>query len=424
MDFFRLLVLSLVMNLFFFEKTVSGQESKVLNSSYLDRLWLASELSNDNMYRHNTKKIKVSSRLDLDSSFQDMSRVHHNNISTTIKKNINQVQDKIILDGLRKYGAAIAIGLIIKAETGEVISCSYIENKEIFGAAEQKGSDDIARLSNYLFQNGSVMKLMTLAKALDDRKVTVQSKIDAKTEFHYRYYQIHDYFGKGKILTLPEVFLYSSNIATARIVQKVGWQKEYDFYQNILFENSVYTGRNYTAEVVKPEKKTEFETIMASIGHNVYATPFHYAAAVASLINGGKKVNSTFNPAIKVSHKKSIYVNSDISNQLVQILEMNVIEGTAKRSNIDGYSIGGITSTAEKIINNSYNSRRVVSSFIGVVPANRPKYIVMTIYDEPRLEALTDGYFTAGNNAAPTAGSLIEEVAPLLGINKRKFIRR
>ena len=59
-----------------------------------------------------------------------------------------------------------------------------------------------------------------------------------------------------------------------------------------------------------------------------------------------------------------------------------------------------------------------------MVPANQLKYIVMTIYDEPRLEVLTDGYFTAGNNGAPTAGRLIEEVAPLLGIIKRKFIRR
>lgn len=267
------------------------------------------------------------------------------------------------------------------------------------------------------------MKLMTIAKAIDDRKITFSSKIDAKNEFHYKDYQIHDYFGKGKILTLPEVFLYSSNIATARIVQIDGWKNMYDFYSNILFEGFNHNGINYLEKVINPEKKIEFETILASIGHNIYATPLHYVSAVATLVNGGKKISSTFKLGVNKSRKKSIFMHSDTSKIIRKILEMNVVEGTAIRSKVKGYRTGGMTATAEKVIHYEYNSRRVVSSFIGVLPVDEPKYIIMTIYDEPRPEYLKEGYFTAGYNAAPTAASIIEDIAPLLGIKRKNVIK-
>jgi cell division protein FtsI (penicillin-binding protein 3) len=101
-----------------------------------------------------------------------------------------------------------------------------------------------------------------------------------------------------------------------------------------------------------------------------------------------------------------------------RLLRLNAEKGTAQKANVADYLVGGATSTAEKVVNGQYVRDRVITTFIGVYPADKPKYLVMTMLDEPQALHETLGFITAAWNAAPVAAKVIERTAPILGVER------
>ena len=81
--------------------------------------------------------------------------------------------------------------------------------------------------------------------------------------------------------------------------------------------------------------------------------------------------------------------------------------------------MGGKTGTAEKVINGRYAKSRLFTTFMAVAPSDKPRYLFMTLLDEPQPTKDTHGYATSGWNASPTTGRIIERVAPIMGIEPR-----
>jgi cell division protein FtsI (penicillin-binding protein 3) len=81
--------------------------------------------------------------------------------------------------------------------------------------------------------------------------------------------------------------------------------------------------------------------------------------------------------------------------------------------------VGGKTGTAEKVINGRYSKTKNLTTFTAVMPMDKPKYVFLTILDEPQALPETHGFTTSGWNAAPTTGNVVERVAPLLGVPPR-----
>ena len=98
------------------------------------------------------------------------------------------------------------------------------------------------------------------------------------------------------------------------------------------------------------------------------------------------------------------------------MMRLNVAEGTGKKAEIPGYRIGGKTGSADKPANGGYRSRALLSSFIAAFPMDAPRYVVAVMFDEPQGTAETYNYATAGWNAAPTTGRIIERIGPMAGI--------
>jgi cell division protein FtsI (penicillin-binding protein 3) len=101
------------------------------------------------------------------------------------------------------------------------------------------------------------------------------------------------------------------------------------------------------------------------------------------------------------------------------LMRLNAEKGSARRVDIPGYYAGGKTGTAEKVINGHYSKTRLLTTFMAVLPADKPRYLVTIILDEPQPTPETKGFATSGWNAAPTAGNVVERIAPLLGIEPR-----
>ncbi len=93
--------------------------------------------------------------------------------------------------------------------------------------------------------------------------------------------------------------------------------------------------------------------------------------------------------------------------------------GSASAAAIAGYFVGGKTGTAEKVVNGRYSKNKNLTTFTAIMPADKPKYMVLTIMDEPQALPETHGFATAGWNAGPVTGNIIERVGPILGIQPR-----
>ncbi|HEY1309340.1 MAG TPA: penicillin-binding transpeptidase domain-containing protein, partial [Pseudolabrys sp.] len=109
----------------------------------------------------------------------------------------------------------------------------------------------------------------------------------------------------------------------------------------------------------------------------------------------------------------------ETSRAIRYLMRLNAEKGTATKANVNGYYIGGKTGTAEKVVGGHYSKHKLLTDFMAVLPADKPKYLMMIMLDEPQATPETHGFATAGWNAAPTAAKVIARIAPLLDIEPR-----
>jgi cell division protein FtsI (penicillin-binding protein 3) len=100
-------------------------------------------------------------------------------------------------------------------------------------------------------------------------------------------------------------------------------------------------------------------------------------------------------------------------------MRLIVEKGTARKANVAGYYIGGKTGTSEKVVGGRYSKTKVLTTFTAILPADKPRYLLLIMLDEPQATPETHGYTTSGWNAVPVGGAVVERVAPLLGLQPR-----
>jgi cell division protein FtsI (penicillin-binding protein 3) len=112
-------------------------------------------------------------------------------------------------------------------------------------------------------------------------------------------------------------------------------------------------------------------------------------------------------------------VKPDTSDKMRYLMRLNAEKGSARQADVPGYYVGGKTGTAEKVVNGRYSHTKLLNSFTAVLPADKPRYLLLIMLDEPKPLPETHGYATSGWNAVPTGGKVIARIAPLLGIVPR-----
>ena len=142
---------------------------------------------------------------------------------------------------------------------------------------------------------------------------------------------------------------------------------------------------------------------------------------INALVNGGYLIPPTFmrrseDEALALAKR---VVKSDTSDKMRYLMRLNAEKGTAKRADVKGYYIGGKTGTSEKVIGGHYSKTKLLTTFTAILPADRPRYQLLVMLDEPQGLTETHGYATSGWNAAPAAGKIIARIAPMLGIEPR-----
>lgn len=137
-------------------------------------------------------------------------------VKLSIDLRVQHVVRDEIAAGLERYRAIGAGAVVLNVKTGEVIAMASVPDFDPNNPYNAQEKDRLNRMSAGLYEMGSTFKSFTSAMALDSGKATMNSRFDASHPIRVGHQAIHDFHGKNRVLSLPEVFLYSSNIGSAR----------------------------------------------------------------------------------------------------------------------------------------------------------------------------------------------------------------
>ncbi len=320
---------------------------------------------------------------------------------------------------MKKFRAIAAAAVVLDVHTGEIRGMASLPDYNPNNPVDANKPDRLNRMSAGLYEMGSTFKTFTTAMALDSGKVRIRDRFDARRPIRIGRHTIKDFHGKRRFLSVPEVFIYSSNIGTAKMADKVGIAGHQEFLTRIgLLSKLPDFELPEIAKPTQPKKWKKVNSITISFGHGVSTTPLQTAVAAAALMNGGKLISPTLFPRTKehANEASQRVVSEETSNLMRYLFRLNALKGSGRKAKVQGYLVGGKTGTAEKVINGRYSRAKRFNAFLSAFPMNNPQYVVLVVIDEPKPEK-GKRYATAGWNAAPTVAAIIKRAGPLLGVH-------
>lgn len=327
-----------------------------------------------------------------------------------------------VIDDFTAKGAA---GIVMDVKTGEIIAMVSLPDFDpnhpdavdpnLPPAEAKDRTFNKITLGDY--EMGSAFKIFNTAMALDSGVASMTKQYDAIHDIEIGRFTITDYHGKHRMLSVPEVFMYSSNLGSARMAMEAGGERQRAFLSRLGLLKTVPIEFDEVSKPHFPNPWREVNVITIAYGHGIAVSPLHVATAVSAIVNGGilhrptmlKLPPGAVPPGERVISEKT-------SEQMRKLMRLVVEYGTAKLAAAPGYVVGGKTGTAEKNAGGHYEEKKLVSDFVGVFPMQDPRYLVLTLVDEPHGTKQSHGYATAGWTVVPATSRIVQRIAPLLGV--------
>ena len=342
-------------------------------------------------------------------------------VQLSVDLRVQHVLREEVFAAQQKFKAQAGAGIVMDVRTGEVIAMVSIPDYDPNNPREANDPTRLNRLTTGIYEMGSTFKAMTLAMGLDSGKMNLDTKFDARMPLRYGKFNIHDYYAQNRVLSIPEIFTYSSNIGAARVALKVGVDEHKAFLKKLGQLDRLKTELPESREPQVPKRWGELNTITISFGHGLSVEPLQAVMGIASLVNGGLLIPPTFLKRTEEEAKAVAkrVIKPETSVQMRYLMRLNAEKGSATKADIKGYYVGGKTGTAEKVVNGRYSKTKLLTDFMAILPADDPKYLVMVMLDEPQGLPETHGYATAAWNSGVATANVITKVAPMLGLMPR-----
>ena len=253
--------------------------------------------------------------------------------------------------------------------------------------------------------------------ALDYGIVTMRDGYDATKPIKISRFTIRDYHAQRRRLSVPEIFMYSSNIGAAKMAEAVGSEGQREFLSRLGMLRPASIELPEVGSPMVPSPWRPINTMTISFGHGLAVSPLQLASGAAAMVNGGifHKPTLIRRDGMETPQGKRV-ISERTSREVRRLMRLVVENGTGRKASAEGYLVGGKTGTADKPKRGGYSQRALISSFIGAFPITNPHYVVLVMLDEPRGNKSTHGYATGGWVAAPVVKRVIERVAPLLRV--------
>jgi len=347
-------------------------------------------------------------------------------LALTLDMRLQRAARQALQQQLKKYQAKRGAVIIMDVTDGSLLSlvCEPTYNPNEFYKANLELFKNWA--VSDLYEPGSTFKPINVAIALDEGVITPNTVVFDGGSVNIDGWTILNAskVGNGAI-NIARVLQTSSNVGMVQIMRKLNKNKYYDHLQALSLDGK--TGIDLPGETPGHLKKREtftersIEAATTAFGQGFSLTPIKLAQLHSALANGG----TLFTPHVVKGlmdadghlHWTPNYPKREVFTQanslaVVKMMETVVSEGTGEPAKISGYRIGGKTGTAQKAgPRGGYLTNAKITSFVGIIPAESPRYVILAVVDEPK------GGNTFGSTvAAPIVKSVMEALIAVKGI--------
>ena len=337
-------------------------------------------------------------------------------VKLSIDLRVQDIVHDAVVNAVNNFQAKGAGAVVLDVHTGEVVAMASAPDFDPNYPNESASEGWLNRMTNGTFEMGSTFKTFTMAMAFDSGKVTLRDAFDATNPIRIGGFTIKDFHGQRRVLTVPEIFQYSSNIGTAKIADLVGIEGHKEFLTRIGLLTKMHTELPEVKMPSQPRVWKKINSITISFGHGVSTTPLQTAVAGAALVNGGKLIDPTFLPRDRseADDIAKTVIKKSTSDNVRFLLDFNGSKGSGRAARVPGYDVGSKTGTADKVVHGRYSNTLNFNTFLAAFPIDNPQYIIMTFCDEPKTGE--HGGTISAYTAAPIARDIIARAAPILGI--------
>jgi len=319
-----------------------------------------------------------------------------------------------------KFKTRSAGGVVLDVNTGEILGMVSMPDFDPNLRGLKDGDSTRNIMTQDLYELGSVFKIITFAKAIDAGLTTPDEILPINRNFKIGRHVIGEAEALPPMMAVRDVLAQSSNIGTSQIALRIGGEGERDFLMRMGLMHELHSELPETARPLTPRQWGEIETATVGFGHGISVTPLSFAIAAASVVNGGHKITPTFLKKEGPVVQGPQVIAPRTSATMREMMRYIVTNGTGKKAEVPGYFVMGKTGSAEKPgPRGGYQERKLITSFVAAFPADKPRYLVYVMLDEPHGNAETFGLALAGWTAAPTAGKVIARIAPILNVPKQ-----
>ena len=357
----------------------------------------------------------------IESSFDGLlSKGVGEQLQLTLDIRLQHVLKREVSKSITDFNGKAGAGIVMDVETGEVLAAVSLPDYDPQKYQKAKTQEKFNRFSLGVYELGSTFKIFSTAAMLEKTNSNVSKNFDVREPLVIGRHKIRDYHSEDRILTMPEVFIHSSNIGSAMMGQAVGTDGLKNFYKDIGLLDSAPFEISEVGKPFVPSPWGEVSTMTASFGHGIAVSPLQLVSATASIMNGGVLVKPKLVKSgdSKVEKSEGVrVVSSETSHRMRQLLRLVVTQGTGGNADVEGYLVGGKTGTAEKPGRGGYDRKKLISSFLGVFPMDKPKYAVFVMVDEPQGTKASYGYATGGWVAAPAVKRVISSMVSILNLS-------
>ncbi|HEY7687512.1 MAG TPA: penicillin-binding protein 2, partial [Dongiaceae bacterium] len=353
----------------------------------------------------------------IEQSFDEVLRQGARPVTLSIDLRIQNILREELSAAMTDFSAIGGAAVLLDIRTGEVLGMVSLPDFDPNEAGTASEETRFNRNALGVYEMGSTFKIFNTAMALDGGVVTLEDGFDARKPIRIGGYTITDFKPKNRWLTVPEIFMYSSNIGSAKMAEQAGTDRQQMFMNRLGFLKPVPLELPERGKPIYPSDWKPINTMTIAYGHGIAVTPLHLISGVAAMVDGGllrpmtlmKRDSDEPAPGRRV-------ITEATSEKMRQLLRLVVQGGTGKLADVSGYIVGGKTGTADKQKGSTYSTDSRVASFVGAFPMSDPRYAFLVMVDEPKPNERSHGYATGGWVAAPAVHNIVERVAPLVGL--------
>jgi cell division protein FtsI/penicillin-binding protein 2 len=326
-----------------------------------------------------------------------------------------------------------ATAIMMRPQTGEILAMasrpSFDPNKSGEATPDQEKNRSVVDM----VEPGSTFKIVTTSAVIEEKLVTPDTTVFCENgHFQYAGRVLRDAHAMG-VLTVHQVLMKSSNIGVAKLALQLGEAKLYEYVRRFGFgqKTGVALSGEIPGLVNPPYRWSKLDITRIPMGQSVAVTPLQMVTAMSCIANGGKLMKPMIVSDITDQSGRPVanftpemvrqVVSAETARKITSALKDVVTkQGTALKAAVPGFRVAGKTGTAQKVDpRGGYMSGRYVTSFVGFMPADDPKFTLLVLLDDPTME---EGEAFGGVVAGPVFARIAEKAARFLDLRPTEII--